>query len=127
VARVQAQPGDVVQAGQEVARIVSENSTRVIGFLPEVFLGSVKKGDQAVIWRERDGKSFVASVESIAPDVRTLPGRITPMKAQTMRGRRVVLKISDPADLTPGETVRIKPHTQPFSYIRKLFQSHSAK
>jgi len=80
-----------------------------VGFLPEVFLGNVAKGNQALIWRERDGKQMDAIVDSIAPDVRTLPGRITPLNAQTIRGRRIVLTVSENNDLIPGETVRIQP------------------
>jgi multidrug resistance efflux pump len=109
VARIEAQPGDIIQAGQVVVRVVSEESNRVVGFLPEAFLGSVEKGNEALIWRERDGKQMDAIVESIAPDVRTLPQRISPMNSQTIRGRRIVLTVAANNDLIPGETVRIQP------------------
>ncbi|MBC8453551.1 HlyD family efflux transporter periplasmic adaptor subunit [PVC group bacterium] len=82
VAQIGARPGDVVRAGQEIVRIVSEKSNRIIGFLPEVFLGNVNVGQNAVIWRDRDGKRMDAKVVSIAPDVRELPGRITPIRGQ---------------------------------------------
>jgi len=123
VARIEATPGDIIQAGQEVVRIVSEESTRVIGFLPEVFLGNVQKGDKAVIWRERDGCQMDAVVESIAPDVRTLPGRISPMSAQAIRGRRIVLLISGDHQLIPGETVKIHPQRKPLIDFKKIFGS----
>jgi len=123
VARVQAQPGDIIQAGQVVVRLVSENSTRVVGFLPEVFLGNVEAGSKAVIWRERDAVHMAAVVESIAPDVRTLPGRITPMNSQSIRGRRIVLTVSGNHRLIPGETVKIKPHPKPLIDLKKIFSS----
>jgi len=123
VARIQASPGEIVRAGQPVVRIVSDRATRVVGFLPEVFIGSVHPGTKAVIWRERDGKRMDAVVESVAPDVRTLPGRITPMNARTIRGRRVVLTVSGSPDLIPGETVKIRPGGDSLPNLRQIFGS----
>jgi hypothetical protein len=64
-----------------------------------------------------------AVVESIAPDVRTLPGRISPMSAQAIRGRRIVLQISGKHQLIPGETVKIKAQRQPLIDFKKIFGS----
>jgi len=123
VAQIGARPGDVIQAGQEIVRLVSEKSNRILGFLPEVFLGSVKEGQKAVIWRERDGRRMDATVVSIAPDVRALPGRITPIRGQVVRGRRIVLMVEGSHDLIPGETVRIHPVRPSWFNIRRFIGS----
>jgi hypothetical protein len=90
--------------------MVSAHSSRVIGFLPEVYLADVKTGRRATIWRMHGARrQFRGTIESIAPDIRALPGRITPIRGQVVRGRRVILAIEGTHDLVPGETVRIRP------------------
>ena len=118
--------GDVVNAGEPVMRLVSENSDRVVGFLPEIHIGRMFVGQETRISRRAaHGRSIPAIVESISPDVRALPGRISPIGGQTLRGRRVVLRITDPeAHLIPGETVRIQRSMSRWSMLTKtLFSS----
>lgn len=118
--------GDVVNAGEPVMRLVSEVSDHVVGFLPEIHIGHMFVGQETKISRRAaDGTSLSAVVESISPDVRALPGRISPIGGQTLRGRRVVLRITDSgAHLIPGETVNIQLTVSRWSvFIKTLFSS----
>ncbi len=108
VSRVYHQPGDVVQAGEAVVRIVEDHPTRVIGFLQEIYLEEIKLGDEMRIWQlTKEDLSYNAVVQSIAPDVQALPGRLSPIRGQTIRGRHVILEIQGDHELVPGQSVRI--------------------
>lgn len=101
-------PGNVVNAGTPVLTLVSENPQNVIGFLPEIHIEDLPVSRKVVVWRSRDSaKKVPAEVTSVAPDVRALPARISPMGNQTIRGRRVVLVLLGEHDFIPGETVEI--------------------
>jgi len=116
-------PGDVVQSGMPIARIVSEHSDEIVGFLPELHLSSLKVGDTAYAFREYGRSSAIKlSVESIAPEVDTLPGRVSPIQGQPMRGRRIMFKIEGTHDLVPGETVQIRAISPFWAGIRSWFE-----
>lgn len=110
VAEVLYLPGVVVPAGMPVARIILESTDRVSGFLPEHHLHGVQIGDRMLVCSrgERPKVLFKAVVESIAPEVATLPNRFSPINAQPLRGRRVILTMLEPNDLLPGETVEVR-------------------
>ena len=110
VAEVLYLPGVVVPAGMPVARIILESTDRVSGFLPEHHLHGVQIGDRVLVCSrgERPKVLFKAEVESIAPEVATLPNRFSPINAQPLRGRRVILRMLEPNDLLPGETVEVR-------------------
>jgi len=100
-------PGDVVSSGDPVLRLISR-SHYVVGFLPEVQLAQLTVGERVIINRSAGDTAGVgAVVESIGPEVQALPGRISPIRGQTLRGRRVLLKLDDGHNFIPGETVRI--------------------
>lgn len=100
-------PGDVVSSGDPVLRLISR-SHYVVGFLPEVQLAQLTIGERVIINRSAGDTAGVgAVVESIGPEVQALPGRISPIRGQTLRGRRVLLKLDDGHNFIPGETVRI--------------------
>jgi multidrug resistance efflux pump len=106
VAQISSVPGDVVNSGVEIMRIVSVQSSRIIGFLPELHVSELKVGQEAFAWRQKgQGIKVPCVVVSIAPDVRALPGRVSPIRGQPLRGRRVVFKIVGEHDFIPGETV----------------------
>lgn len=102
--------GDIVSAGDPVLRLVGEHPQRVIGFLPEVHLSDVKSGDAVTVWRTTaDARAIPALVQSIAPEIEALPGRVSPIRGNPLRGRRIVVQCqSGTHDLIPGETVRVQ-------------------
>ena len=109
------QPGDVVQAGQPIVRIVGEAPTRIIGFLPEVFLGQIDVGDHLLIWElSRGANNHTAVVQSISPDVRALPGRLSPVPGRSLRGRNVILLIEEEHSLVPGQSVTVTGESKSF-------------
>ena len=124
VSRVFHQPGDVVQAGDAILRIVEETPRRVIGFLPEVYLGEINAGDEMRIWEmSRANVSYPSKVLAIAPEVRALPGRVSPIRDQGVRGRNVIMKINGEHHLVPGQTVRITLEAIPLSErLKDLFR-----
>jgi multidrug resistance efflux pump len=100
-------PGDIVAAGDPVLQVIPLSAS-VVGFLPEIQLGELTVGQRMLIKRMSGrGTSVGAVVESIGPEVQTLPGRISPIRGQPLRGRRVMLKLDALHDFIPGETVKI--------------------
>jgi membrane fusion protein, multidrug efflux system len=109
VSRIYAEPGDVVDAGEVVVRIVLSSATHVEGFLPENFISDIRIGQTFHVTRVSGRTSrHAAKVLSIAPEVTTLPGRISPINAQPLHGRRVLLELQGETDLIPGENVNIQ-------------------
>lgn len=107
VSQVLHNPGDVVPAAEPVLRVIPAPD-HVAGFLPEIQLSELQVG-QCVCIRRRSGLGLpvAAVVESIGPEVQTLPGRVAPIRGQPLRGRRVLLKLPDGHPFLPGETVTI--------------------
>jgi multidrug resistance efflux pump len=107
VSTIMHNPGDIVAAGDPVLQVIPL-SDAVAGFLPEIQLGELTVGQRMLIKRMSGrGTSVGAVVESIGPEVQTLPGRISPIRGQPLRGRRVMLKLDALHDFIPGETVKI--------------------
>lgn len=120
VSMIMQKPGDVVQAGQPILRLVSEKSDTVVGFLPEIHLADLKAGQKTVVWRTTGrGIKINATVESIAPEVMALPARVSPIRGQPLRGRRVILKLEGVHDFIPGETVQISNAESSWANLKK--------
>ncbi len=107
VSRIFAMPGDVIGAGDVILRLVSETSDSIEGFLPEHYIASLHIGQEVRIERISGQGTFKAAVTAIAPEIQTLPGRVSPIRNQPIRGRRVLLSIVGEHPLIPGETVRV--------------------
>ena len=109
VSAILEQPGNVINAGTPIMTIVAEHPEHVIGFLPEVHLTELNAGERVLVWRQSGRSRRVPGViESISPDVQALPGRVSPIRGQTLRGRRVIVKLEGEHDFIPGETVEIR-------------------
>ena len=110
VSEVLHRPGEVVPAGDPVLRIVQSRSDRIVGFLPEELLAAVDVGETVLVWREHGspGPEYRAVVESISPDIQGLPRRISPIRGQSLRGRRVMIRLQEEHDLVPGESVQVQ-------------------
>lgn len=101
--------GDVIPNGIPIMNLAAEYSNHVIGFLPEMHVRDVTVGQKARVWRQgAKGSGVSATVVSITPAVLALPGRLSVLQAQRLRGRRVILKIEGEHDFIPGETVQIR-------------------
>ena len=124
VSRIYGEPGDVINLGQEIVRLVTEKSTHIIGFLPEVNLGDLAVGQKTRVYRKSGSKNvYSAVVVSIAPEIQALPARVTVIKGQSIRGRRIILQIEGEHDMVPGETVRIT--VLPFWHgVSKMFSGN---
>jgi multidrug resistance efflux pump len=100
-------PGDVVSAGDPVVRVIA-GSEQVVGFLPEIQLAGLTIGEKVSINRSTGrGSSVGGVVAAIGPEVQTLPGRISPIRGQPLRGRRVMVKLEVGHNFISGETVTI--------------------
>ncbi len=109
VSRVYHNPGSVVSGGDPIALLVPETTRTVIGFLPEHYQGQIEWDQGVYVSRvSGEGRVMGASMQAIAPEVRSLPVRVNPIRNEPLRGRRVVLELTDENDwLVPGESVRI--------------------
>jgi len=109
VSRVFHAPGEVIAAGDPVVRIVARQPEHVIGFLQESQLAHIQQGQKVQIWGRGFGSrlSVHAVVQSIAPEVQGLPGRLNPLDGATVRGRRMMLRFVEPHQFIPGQTVEI--------------------
>lgn len=108
VSRIYMEPGDVVNAGTPVVRIVAERSSQIVGYLPEVRVAAIKPGQEASVRSHSSpGGSVKAVVHSVSPEIQQLPGRLNPFGGQP-RGRRILLTIPGDHSFLPGESVRIQ-------------------
>jgi multidrug resistance efflux pump len=109
VSRVFYAPGEVIAAGDPVVRIVARQSEHVIGFLQESQLAHIQQGQKVQLWGRGFGSrlSVHAVVQSISPEVQGLPGRLNPLGGATVRGRRMMLRFTEPHQFIPGQTVEI--------------------
>lgn len=118
VSRIFHEPGSVVNSGDPVALVVSEKSQWVVGFLPDIYISELREGQEVLVERERGlrDQSIAGRIEAISPEVRSLPGRVSPIRNQPLRGRRVMVKIERDDVFVPGESVRIR---IPFNLMRQ--------
>ena len=114
VSRIFAVPGDVVPAGEVIVRLAGTEVEGAVGFLPEAHARDLTVGEAAVVSRSRATRGIAAQVASVGPEVLRLPGRASPIRGQSSRGRRVVIALLGEHDFVPGETVRIYPRAAGF-------------
>lgn len=121
VAHLFERPGNVIARGVPVATVLVA-SDRVIGFLPEIFAKEPTIGMSALILR-RSGQSMdpiPAVVEAMSPRIE--PTTVTSPTGQSLRGRRIYLRMTRKADLLPGETVDIQLLARSNPWIHSLKQ-----
>lgn len=120
VSRIFLQPGQVVPAGTPIVRIIADFSDYVIVFLPEVYLSGMTEEQKVTVWRTSGtGSKMSGVVESIAPEIDTLPSRVSPVQDMQLRGRRVMVKLEENHGMLPGETVYVCPAKGFFSLFEK--------
>ena len=101
--------GEVVDAGEVIVTVVSQSSNTIVGFLPESNAHTIKIGNTAYISRPflQAGEVIEGEVIAIGPEIMGLPGRVSPIPGQTMRGRRLLIHPKENANFIPGESVDI--------------------
>ncbi|XXX75579.1 HlyD family efflux transporter periplasmic adaptor subunit [Sorangium sp. So ce134] len=109
VAAIDRQPGDVVPAGEPVARLVSARSgARAIACVPERLSLGVHEGDGAELWiRGQPGDALPGTVSAVGPIVSELPPRCWPAPEVPAWGRVVTIALDAPAALVPGQAFDI--------------------
>ncbi len=110
VTRVLFQPGDVVPAGTPTITLLIENRQRVTGFLSEYVTREVREGMRAFVepaHRDLFTRLTPARIVTVSPDIAWLPTRVSPIRNQTIRGRRIVVELEGPIAAVPGEAVNI--------------------
>jgi multidrug resistance efflux pump len=108
ISRIEKEPGEVVQAGEPILSLVVARSQFVIGFLPESNAHDLEVGRKVVLRSPLgDRREIPATVNSLGPEILALPGRVSPVPGQTMRGRRIVILPKHPDAFLPGESVSI--------------------
>jgi len=109
ISRVFKQPGEVVAAGEVVLRLVAGGNGRIVSFLPEGQARNVSVGDQGYVESVRSASRRIrATVTVVGPDIVTHPGRVSLIRGQPVRGRRLILTPEEDHGLIPGETVSIR-------------------
>lgn len=111
VAQVDHRQGDVVDSGIPIASILIDGPSRIVGFLTENNISSVAIGTTANIYPTAsisDVGVVTAHVVQISPAVYSLPERVSPVRGQVVRGRRITLALDEEVQLVPGETVSIE-------------------
>lgn len=122
VSQVMFRPGDAVAAGTPVIVVIETPSTRVIGFIPEINAREAKARQAVSVERMYGlGTSYPATVTSLEPAIRGLPGQVNPVPGRVMRGRRIYCELTGPTDLLPGETVQIRLRSPFWAPLEKVW------
>lgn len=120
IASIERQPGDVVEPGGEIVAVLVDGPTRIVGFLPESNLSSIAVGTPANIYPTvsiKDVGVVSAHIAQISPAVYSLPERVSPIRGQVVRGRRITFELDEAAYLVPGETVSIEIESSLFESV----------
>jgi HlyD family secretion protein len=111
ISQVDLRAGDVVESGGTIASLLVDGPSRIVGFLPESNLSAIAIGTPANIYPSvsiRETGVVAAHVVQISPAVYSLPERVSPIRGQVVRGRRITLELDENVLLVPGETVSIE-------------------
>jgi len=109
ISRVFKQPGEVVAAGEAILHLVAGGNGRIIGFLPEWQARDVSVGDEGYVKSAKEASRRIrATVTVVGPSIIALPGRVSLIRGQAIRGKRLVLTPEEDHGLIPGETVSIR-------------------
>jgi multidrug resistance efflux pump len=130
VEKVDKLEGAFVTAGESVVQVVADPG-RIVAFLPQDQLGSVKAGTRVWITPAHSRKAiFESHIVSVGSRVTSVPDMTSPMRNSRVYGRHMTIALPkearepESAMLLPGETVII--HTRPpgeIPFIERLFRS----
>jgi multidrug resistance efflux pump len=103
-------PGDTVLGGSPVMRMVQAHSDRVVAYLPETDIETVRVGDGVQVWRANTSRRQLVSgrVETLSPEIHVFSWTVNSQgREQPVRSRKVSVRLIDKNDLIPGEGVVI--------------------
>lgn len=113
VAEVFHQPGDVIETGDPVVRISNVATSRIIAFMPESKQIDIAEGQRYRVVASTSRELYHGVVKTITADIRKLPV-FTGFGDQILRGRRIVIELTEGAKLLPGEQVVVVPGVSVF-------------
>lgn len=110
VSRIYHEPGNVVAAGDPIMTLIVKESQVIVCFLPESQAHDLRLGMKLEVMPPLGsaGPPVEATVTALGPEILGLPGRVSPVPGQTVRGRRVMLTPDAFIDLLPGEAVSVR-------------------
>ncbi len=117
-------PGVVAKPGESVVSIVSR-SDLIIGYLPEMRLGRLKRGDHGYAFRIGH-PSVRVEVVDVVPEVNPIPVQLSPISAPlgaTLRSQKIVFKTEQPSDIMPGEKVEVRMESEYWAKAKRLLVS----
>jgi multidrug resistance efflux pump len=120
IAQVDQRAGDVVEPGASIVSLLIDGPSSIVGFLPESNLSAIAIGTPANIYPTvsiRDTGVVAAHVVQISPAIYSLPERVSPIRGQVVRGRRVTLALDEEVLLVPGESVSIEMESSLFEPV----------
>ena len=122
VDRILKEPGEFVEAGQSIAKVVAE-PTHILGFLPQQEIESLQQGAEVWVTSTIDRyTTFESKIIDLSPRIDNVRDAASPLPNQAVRGRTVLIEYPEGSNLLPGQTVII--HLQPpgqISFLSKLF------
>lgn len=105
VAEVRQQPGEVVERGEGIIEIITEQPPRILAFMNEADTRPIAVGHIVEVEPAIGGPRFPAEVVTISPNVLSLPDRASPIPNRVVRGRRLELVPLEAPQLAPGTSV----------------------
>lgn len=111
VVSIDCQAGDVIESGGSIASILIDGPARIVGFLPENNLSTIEVGTPAIFYPSvslKDTGVIPGHVLQISPAIYSLPERVSPIRGQVVRGRRVIFELDKEVTLVPGESISIE-------------------
>lgn len=105
VYRVEKEPGEVVDAGEAVVRIVAKPE-KIIALLPQEEVEAVTLGQTVWVASSSDRhKHHPCKVTAISPRITHTPDRASPLPNKMLHGRELSLSLPETGTWLPGQTV----------------------
>lgn len=109
IGRINFQVGEIVSAGTAVVEIVKQVPAAIETFVPEQLTVFVAVGQEFYISTlTSPNQRYKARIETITPQVVGQLDKANSMTERVVRGRRLLLTLTEPNQLLPGESVMIQ-------------------
>jgi len=122
VVSINHEPGEVISAGEGVVTLLTEGTTKVVGYVPETNINDIHVGMTVYLARTSGGEIIPANVVALVPEVMGLPNRLSAFQGQTLRGQRAILVPEQPYPLVPGESITIQLQKPLHTLLAELFR-----
>ena len=122
VSEVLKKPGEIVQMGEPVIRLVLDSEPIIVGFIPETTIEIPQRGDHLQVTTPTlRGKWITVNVTEVAPNIVTIPDRVSSLPGRIISGRYCYLTPLQAVPLLDGESVLIR-RERPgfFNFLKKL-------